>query len=39
MLTGGAKMVVTGLLIMFALAGVIVLLKQLYTEKHKKEEG
>jgi uncharacterized membrane protein YdjX (TVP38/TMEM64 family) len=39
MLTGGAKMVVTGLLIMFALAGVIVLLKQLYTEKHKKEES
>jgi uncharacterized membrane protein YdjX (TVP38/TMEM64 family) len=35
MLTGGAKMVVTGLLIMFALAGVIVLLKQLYTERQK----
>jgi uncharacterized membrane protein YdjX (TVP38/TMEM64 family) len=38
MLTGGAKMVVTGLLIMFALAGLIVLFKQLYLEKQKKKE-
>lgn len=38
MLTGGAKMLVTGLLILFAIAGLIVLLKQLYKEKQMKEE-
>lgn len=38
MLTGGAKLFVTGLLIMFALAGLIVLFKQLYNEKQKKKE-
>lgn len=37
MLTGGAKMLVTALLILFALAGVIVLARQLYTEHVKKE--
>ncbi len=38
MLTGGAQMLVTGLLILFGLAGVAVLLRQLYTERqHKKE--
>ena len=36
MLTGGAKLLVTGLLILFALSGLIVLFKQLYNEKQKK---
>lgn len=37
MLTGGAKLLVTGLLILFALSGLIVLFKQLYNEKQKKK--
>lgn len=38
MLTGGAKLFVTGLLLLFAISALIVLLKQLYKEKSKKEE-
>jgi uncharacterized membrane protein YdjX (TVP38/TMEM64 family) len=44
MLTGGAKLLVTGLFILFALSGLIVLIKRIYDEKHgsggkqKKEE-
>lgn len=38
MLTGGTKMVVTALLIIFALGALVVLLKQLYTEKQKKSK-
>ena len=37
MLTGGAKLFVTGLLILFALSALIVLLRQLYMEKQKKK--
>ncbi len=37
MLTGGAKMFVTGLLLIFALSALIVLIKQIYTEKQKKK--
>jgi len=36
MLTGGAKLLVTGLLILFALSILIVLLKQVYTERKKR---
>lgn len=36
MLTGGAKMLVTGLLILFALSVLVVLLRQIYTAKQKK---
>lgn len=39
MLTGGAKLFVTGLLLLFAISALIVLLKQLYNEKRKKEGG
>lgn len=35
MLTGGAKLMVTGLLILFALSGLIVLIRQVYIEKTK----
>lgn len=38
MLTGGAKLMVTGLMILFALSALIVLLKKVYTDKRKKEE-
>lgn len=39
MLTGGAKLLVNGLLIMFALFGVIFILRQIFVDrKHKKEE-
>ncbi len=38
MLTGGAKMMVTGLMILFALSALIVMLKQIYTSKQKKKE-
>lgn len=38
MLTGGAKLMVTGLLILFALSGLIVLIRQIYIEKQKKKE-
>lgn len=35
MLTGGAKLLMTGLLILFALSAVVVMLRQIYREKHK----
>ena len=38
MLTGGAKLFVTGLLILFALSILIVLLKQVYTERKKRSD-
>lgn len=38
MLTGGAKMFVTGLLLLFAISALVVLIKQLYNEKQKKKE-
>ncbi len=38
MLTGGAKLFVNALLIIFALSGLIVLLRQLYTERQKKKK-
>ncbi len=38
MLTGGAKLFVTGLLLLFAISALIVLLKQLYNERRKKED-
>lgn len=38
MLTGGAKLFVTGLLLLFALSALIVLFKQLYNEKQKKKK-
>lgn len=38
MLTGGAKMFVTGLLLLFAISALVVLIKQLYNEKQKKRE-
>lgn len=38
MLTGGAKMLVTGLLILFGLSGFVVLLRQLYTERQDKKK-
>lgn len=37
MLTGGAKMVVTALLLLFALSALIVLIRQLYKEHSKKK--
>lgn len=36
MLTGGARLMVTGLLILFALSGLIVLIRQVYIEKNRK---
>lgn len=38
MLTGGAQMLVTALLILFALSALIVLLRQIYIERQKKKE-
>jgi uncharacterized membrane protein YdjX (TVP38/TMEM64 family) len=38
MLTGGAKLLVTGLLCLFALSGMVVLIRQLYIEKMRKKE-
>ncbi len=35
MLTGGAKLFVTGLLLLFAISALIVLMKQLYKENKK----
>lgn len=35
MLTGGAQMLMTGLLFLFALSAVIVMIRQIYREKHK----
>lgn len=37
MLTGGARLLVTGLMILFALSVLIVLLQQLYKEKNKRK--
>ena len=37
MLTGGAKMLVSALFILFALAALIVLMKQVYSERQKKK--
>ena len=39
MLTGGAKMFVTALLLLFALSALIVLFRQLYVEKQKKKNS
>lgn len=38
MLTGGAKTLVTGLLLLFALSALIVMIRQIYNEKQKKKE-
>lgn len=38
MLTGGAKLLVNGLLIMFALGGVVVILRRIYVERQKRKE-
>lgn len=38
MLTGGARLLVTGLLILFALSGLVVLIRQVYTERTKKKD-
>jgi uncharacterized membrane protein YdjX (TVP38/TMEM64 family) len=38
MLTGGAKLLVTALFILFGLSAFVVLLRQLYVEKQKKNE-
>ena len=35
MLTGGAQMLMTGLLFLFALSAVVVMMRQIYREKHK----
>lgn len=37
MLTGGAKLMVTGLMVLFALSALIVLLRKIYQDKRKKE--
>lgn len=37
MLTGGARLLVTGLLILFALSGLVVLIRQVYTERTKRK--
>lgn len=38
MLTGGAKMFVTGLMLLFALSALIVLIRKIYTEKNRKSK-
>jgi uncharacterized membrane protein YdjX (TVP38/TMEM64 family) len=38
MLTGGTKVFVTALLIIFALSGLVVLIKRIYNEKHKAQD-
>ena len=35
MLTGGAQMLMTGLLVLFAISAVIVMMRQIYREKHR----
>ncbi len=35
MLTGGAQMLMTGLLVLFALSAIVVMMRQIYREKHK----
>lgn len=37
MLTGGSRLMVTGLLLLFALSGLVVLIRQVYNERHKRE--
>ena len=37
MLSGGAQIMVTGLLCLFAIAILITIIKQVYTERHKKQ--
>ena len=37
MLTGGAQLLVNGLLILFALFGIVIILKQVYSEAQKKK--
>lgn len=39
MLTGGAKLLVNGLLILFALFGIVIILRQVYVEAQKKKNG
>ena len=39
MLTGGAKLLMTGLLILFALAILVVVIRQVYTETQKKKDA
>lgn len=39
MLTGGAKMLVTGLMLLFALSALIFMVRKIYTDRQKKEEG
>ncbi len=39
MLTGGAKLLVNGLLILFALFGIVIILRQIYVEAQKKKNG
>ena len=39
MLTGGAKLLMTGLLILFALAILVVVIRQVYTEAQKKKDA
>lgn len=39
MLTGGAKLFVTGLLLLFALSALVVLIRQIYVERQKKKNG
>lgn len=37
MLTGGAKLLVTGLFILFGVSGIIFLIRQVYIEKNKEK--
>ena len=39
MLTGGAKLLVTGLMILFALSALIAMLRKIYMERQKKSAG
>ena len=39
MLTGGAQLLMTGLLILFALSALIVLLRKIYTDRQRGKEG
>lgn len=39
MLTGGAKLFVTGLMFLFAISALVVLLKRMYTDRQKKKGG
>jgi uncharacterized membrane protein YdjX (TVP38/TMEM64 family) len=38
MLTGGARLMVTGLLILFALSGLIIVIRQVYTERQRRNK-